>query len=90
MCYVYIPPWWITATVPASALFHDLNLINSIKEINQRAAKGTLMGIGNHLWYLTEELLPLSFLSNNVREDAKAKTANKIFSSDRETKSMRT
>ena len=84
--YVYLP-WWITATVPASAPRHDLNLINSIirfKEINQRAAKGALKGIGNHLWYFTEELLPLNLFSNNVSEDAK------ILSSGSDTKSMRT
>ena len=55
--------------VPASAPCHDLNLINSIlqfKEINQGAAKGALMGIENHLWYLTEELLPLSVFSSDV------------------------
>ena len=90
--YVYLP-WWITATVPESAPCHDLNLINSIlqfKQINQRAAKGALKGIGNHLWYLTEELLPLRLFSNNVSEDTKAKIAKKILSSGPEAKSMRT
>ena len=49
--YVYLP-WWITATVPATAPCHDLNLINSIlqfKERNQGAAEGALMCIQNHL-----------------------------------------
>ena len=90
--YVYLP-WWITATVPESAPCHDLSLINSIlqfKEINQRAAKGALKGIGNHLWYLTEELLQLSLFSNNVSEDTKAKIAKTILSSGPEAKSMRT
>ena len=90
--YAYLP-WWITATVPESAPCHDLNLINSIlqfKEINQRAAKGALKGIGNHLWYLTEELLPLSLFSNNVLEDTKAKIAKTILSSGPEAKSIRT
>ena len=77
--------------VPASAPCHDLNLINSIfKEINQGAAKGALKGIENHLWYLTEELFPLSLFSSNVGDDTKAKIAKKIFSSVPETKSMRT
>ena len=92
MYSVYLP-WWITATVPASAPCHDLNLINSIlqfKEINQRAAKGALKGIGNHLWYLTEELLPLRLFSNSVSEDTNAKIAKKILSSGPEAKSMRT
>ena len=91
MC-VYLP-WWITATVPASAPCHDLNLIKSIlqfKEINQRAAKGALKDIGNHIWYLTEELLPFSLFSNSVSEDTKAKIAKTISSSGSEAKSMRT
>ena len=78
---------------PESAPCHDLNLINSIlqlKEINQRAAKDALKGIGNHFWYLTEELLPLSLFSNSVSEDTKAKIAKKILSSGPEAKSMRT
>ena len=90
--YAYLP-WWITATVPASAPCHDLSLINSIlqfKEINQRAAKGALKGIGNHLWYLTEDLLPLRLFSNSFSEDTKAKIAKKIVSSGPEAKSMRT
>ena len=90
--YVYLP-WWITATVPASVPCHDLNLINNIlqfKEINQGAAKGTLKGIGNHLWYLTEELLPLSLFTNSVSEDTKVKIAKKVLSSGPEDKSMRT
>ena len=90
--YVYLP-WWITATVPASAPCHDLSLINSIlqfKEINQRAAKGAQKGIGNHLWYLTEDLLPLRLFSNSISEDTKAKIAKTILSSGPEAKSMRT
>ena len=86
--------WWLYYSVlPESAPCHDLNLINSIlqfKVINQRAAKGALKGIGNHLWYLTEELLPLSLFSKNVSEDTKAKIARKILSSGPEAKSMRT
>ena len=80
------------ATVPASAPCYDLNLINSIlqfKEIIQGAAEGPLIGIENHLWYLTEELLPRSLFSSNVLEDIKAKIAKNI-SSVPETKSMRT
>ena len=67
--YILYLPWWISGTVPGSAPCHDLNLINSIlqfKEINQGAAKGALMGIENHLWYLTEEILPLSVFSSDI------------------------
>ena len=56
----------------------------------QRAAKGVLKGIGNRLWYLTEELLPLSLFSNGVSEDTKVKIAKTILSSGPEAKSMRT
>ena len=89
---VYLP-WWKSATIPSSAPCDDLNLINSIlqfKEIKLGAAKDALMGIGNNLWYLTEELLPLSLFSSNVWEHTKAKIAKKIFSSGPETISMRT
>ena len=56
----------------------------------QRAAKGALKDIGNHLWYLTEELLPLSLFSNSVSENTKVKITKKILSSGPEAKSMRT
>ena len=54
------------------------------------AAKGALKDIGNHLWYLTEDLLPLRLFSNSISEDAKAKIAKTLLSSGPEAKSMRT
>ena len=34
---------------------------------------------GNHLWYLTEELVPLAFFSSTVEASVKAKMARKLM-----------
>ncbi len=59
-CYV---PWWLTAPISSSAPENDLHLINSIihKEMRDPViSNAALACLKNHMWYLTEEMLPLA------------------------------
>ena len=60
-CYL---PWWVRCRSAASAALNDLKLlkaINDFKKQDQLVADAALSAFKNHLWYLTEELVPLAF-----------------------------
>ena len=42
-------------------------------------ANEALRRFGNHMWYLTEELVPLCFFSNNVKDSTKLAMAEKLL-----------
>ena len=42
-------------------------------------ANEALRRFGNHMWYLTEELVPLCFFSNNVKDSTKLAMAKKLL-----------
>ena len=75
-------PWWLTSPVPSSAPHNDQLLINSFiqyKDIDSNIATAALNAFGNHLWYLTEELVPLAFFSSTVEAAVKTKMARKLM-----------
>ena len=79
--YCYIP-WWLTAPVASAAPSNDLDLINSLIEYTSSdsvAANAALKAIGRHMWYLNEELVPLSFFSHSVNDEVKQKMAQKLL-----------
>ena len=79
--YVYIQ-WWITAPMVAAAPLHDIVLLKKIenyKSSNQIVSKGALVGIKNHLWYLTEELVPLALFSEEVNNEEKQAMVIKLL-----------
>ena len=78
-CYI---PWWLTAQVSSSAPKNDLLFLNSLfdyKTIDSVIANEALRRFGNHMWYLTEELVPLCFFSNNVKDSTKLAMAKKLL-----------
>ena len=78
-CYV---PWWLTSPVPSSAPKNDQLLLNSLieyKDLDSSVADVALKAFGKHLWYLTEELVPLAFFSSTVDASVKAKMARKLM-----------
>ena len=78
--YVYVP-WWLTAPFSASAPSNDLSMMQSLyhfKNIDSIAANATLKSLKNHIWYLTEELVPLSLFSPEVVNEEKAQIAQKL------------
>ena len=78
-CYI---PWWLTAPIPSSAPKNDQLLMNSFlhyKNVDEVIANEALLRFGAHMWYLTEELIPLSFFSNNVSDLIKQAMTNKLL-----------
>lgn len=88
-CYV---PWWLTAPVPSTAPKNDLLLIESLmwyKNTDAICANAALKAFANHLWYLTEELVPLALFSSNVEHGTKQQIAQKMLQLDRRSCSKR-
>ena len=85
--YVYVP-WWLTAPFSSSAPSNDLSLIKSLyhfKDIDSVAASAALKSLKNHMWYLTEELVPLSLFSPLVPNEEKTEIAEKLSAVCKET-----
>ena len=73
--------WWLTSPVASACPANDLNLIktlNSYKEIDPQVSSTAMSAFGNHLWYLTEELLPLVLFSSSVEDEEKSKIVDEI------------
>ena len=84
--YVYIP-WWLTCPVASAAPLNDLKLIANINDyyrVNKCCADGATKAVNRHLWYLTEELAPLSLFSSQVENDIKQKMAQKLEGQEKE------
>ena len=78
-CYV---PWWLTSPVPSHAPSNDLALLKALKEyevIDSVAANTALKAFSNHLWYLTQELVPLSLFCSSVNNEAKEEMREKLL-----------
>ena len=81
---VYVP-WWLTASVASSAPCNDLAFINTALEYEDRPiSKAALTAMSRHMWYLTEELVPLAFFSN-IDDEMKEKMRVKILSYEKRT-----
>ena len=77
-CYV---PWWLTSPVASACPLNDLNLIkalNTYKEIDSLASSSGMSAFSKHLWYLTEELLPLVLFCSSVDNEEKSKIVEEI------------
>lgn len=82
-CYV---SWWLTAPVPATAPLNDLILINNLinyRKIDKPCADAAIKAFAAHLWYLTEELVPLALFSSQVDSNIKVKMVHKLTNSER-------
>ena len=78
--YCYIP-WWLTAPVSSGAPGNDVKLINTLLEYQQTdptVATAALKAFSNHMWYLTEELVPLSLFSSSTSDETKQLLVDEI------------
>ena len=81
-CYV---PWWLTAPVLAAAPSNDILLINSLihyRKIDKLCADAAMKAFSRHMWYLTEELVPLGLFCGNVSVEVKEKMVKRLRSLD--------
>ena len=79
--YVYLP-WWLTAPVASDAPANDLDLINKLlrySKVDSLMAKKVLNKFKRHLWYLTQEMVPLSLFSSTISDEVKKQMSSKIL-----------
>lgn len=79
---VYVE-WWITAPVVSSAPQHDIKLLeklNSYIQVDKVVGEAAIGAFKNHMWYLSQELVPLDLFSDEVTATQKKEMADKINS----------
>ena len=72
-CYI---PYWINCTVASAGPDNDLDLIKTLqsyKSTDEKCPNSALSAINRHLWYLVEELVPLSLFDDDTSQSIKAK-----------------
>ena len=72
-CYI---PYSINCTVTSAAPGNNLDLIKTLqsyKSTDEKCANSALSAINRHLWYLVEELVPLSLFDDDSSQLVKAK-----------------
>ena len=72
---------WFTASLAACTLHSDLQLLKdlqSYQDIHTDISKATSAKLGNHLWYLSDELVGLAFFDRNIVADTKRKMVKSL------------
>ena len=67
---------WYRAPISSSAPHNDPTLfrkLNNFKTFDKEVAEFDIKAIAGHLWYLTDDLMSLSFFSNDVDNQTKEK-----------------
>ena len=81
---IYIEAWFV-APVVQEALRRDLNLTKSLLQLpNAAVSKSKLNKISKHFWYLSEELVTLSFFDDDVSLEVKRRMVGKLQGEDDE------
>ena len=81
-CYI---PWWISCPLPAAAPTNDIKLLEtlySFKQQNTKISTSAIKAFKNHLWYLTQELIPLSLFDTSLSPELKTTVAKQILMYD--------
>lgn len=69
---------WYRSRLPTAAPKSDLCLLKSLAADDDRAAKGALKKLVNHLWYLSEELIALALFDPAVTVEEKKAIVAKL------------
>ena len=78
LCYV---PWWLTAPVTAYAPTNDLAFITRVRRyasVDEASSSSALTAFNRHLWYLTQELVPLTLFCRSVDDTVKEAIVKKL------------
>ena len=75
---VYVP-WWISCTSAADAPVNDLMLVHKLQSYEDEViGKAALKAFSNHMWYLSEELVPLALFSTGLSASQKNEIVKKL------------
>jgi hypothetical protein len=78
----------MTSSNAVDAPWNDLNLFHSLlkyKSVNSVVSDSAVKAFKSHLWYLTEEMVPIALWSNKVPESARRALADKLLAVKPET-----
>jgi hypothetical protein len=79
--FVYFP-WWITCSSAKDAPVNDCKFIAELlqySQIDQQISASATKAFKSHLWYLTEELVPLALFSSKINDSEKEKRCCEIL-----------
>ena len=74
--------WWITCSNTADAPWNDLDLYKRLlayDSVNSSVSQSAIKALKRHLWYLTEEMVPLALFSGIVPNTQKQAIAVKLL-----------
>lgn len=74
--------WWITCSHTADAPWNDLDLYKRLlayDSVNSSVSQSAIKALKRHLWYLTEEMIPLALFSGIVPNTEKQAIAVKLL-----------
>ena len=77
-CYV---PWWLTAPVAAYAPTNDVALVARLRryaEVDETCSDAAIKSFERHIWYLTQELVPLTLFCGSVSDSVKEAMVEKL------------
>lgn len=81
--FIYVQ-WWVECGSSEDAPCNDAKLLQKIicyKEIDAQVSESALYAFKKHLWYLTEESVPMMLFSTKVNEADKEAMVKKLLSS---------
>lgn len=81
-CALYYVPVWLTSSLGRDAPVNDLNFWKALikfKSYDEDIACVAIAALERHMWYLTEELSPLSIFSNKISDQEKSLIAKQII-----------
>lgn len=74
--------WWLTCNSAVDAPWNDLQLFHSLlkyEDVNTVISKSAVRAFKNHLWYLTEEMVPLALWSTKVPAETRKAIAARML-----------
>lgn len=74
--------WWVRCPLSASAPINDLDLITALENYpDELISEAALKAVKRHLWYLTQEMVPLSLFSHELSNLKKNQLSKAILKS---------
>jgi hypothetical protein len=80
--------WWMTCNSAADAPWHDLEFFQTLMRyeiVHPEVSRSAVRALKNHLWYLTEEMVPLALFSTKTPSAARRSLADSIMAVKPET-----
>jgi hypothetical protein len=74
--------WWMTCSSAADSPWNDLQLYQKLlryEAVNVLISKSAVNALKRHLWYLTEEMVPLALFSSKVPPEQRRALADKLL-----------